>query len=183
MPDGSARRKRQGPRMYEMQGPRLAFPRRPAGCPASPRLLDQPLVPGTRLKFRFPGPSASPGLPPAWFPSPAVRYFYCLGGSYRKGLGTVISRFFSRPQAIHKCGLVVPRSRHFSTSPSTTSRTGSRQAGTRAGRETGRRETGRPGNSGTCGRPGSRLCCSASAAAVPKMTFRAVDPVAQCGRL
>jgi hypothetical protein len=116
--------------MYEMQGPRLAFPRRPAGCPASPRLLDQPLVPGTRLKFRFPGSSASPGLPPAWFPSPAVTYFYCLGGSCRKGPGTVISRFFSRPQAIHKSGLVVPRSRHFSTSPSTTSRTGSRQAGT-----------------------------------------------------
>jgi RibD C-terminal domain len=110
--------------MYEMQGPGPVFGRWPAGCPAGFWLIDRLLVPGTRVKFRFPGSSCVPGLPPAWFPSPAVTYFYCPEPRWHKGFRALISRLFRCPQGIHSGGGVVPRNRHVSTSPSTTSSTG-----------------------------------------------------------
>jgi hypothetical protein len=76
--------------MYEMQGPGPVFGRWPAGCPAGGWLIDRLLVPGTRVKFRFPGSSCVPGLPPAWFPSPAVTYFYCPEPRWHKGLRALI---------------------------------------------------------------------------------------------
>ncbi len=115
------REKRRGPRMYEMQGPRPVFLRRPADCSAALRLLDQPLVPATRPKRQFPGSSRVPGLPPDRYPSPAVTYFYCPGGGQRKGFRSPILRFLSCPQPVHRGGRVVPRSRRFSTVPSTAS--------------------------------------------------------------
>ena len=83
-------------------------------------LIDRLLVPDTRVKFRFPGSSCVPGLPPAWCPSPAVTYFYCPEPRWHKGLRALISTFFRCPQNVHSDGHVVPRSRHFSTGPSTT---------------------------------------------------------------
>src|SRR5580693_721521 len=110
--------------MYEMQGPGPVFGRWPAGCPAGVWLIDRLLVPDTRVKPRFPGSSCVPGLPPAWCPSPAVTYFYCPEPRWHKGLRVVIFSFSGCPQGIHSGGGVVPRSRHFSTRPSTTSSTG-----------------------------------------------------------
>ena len=112
---------RPGPCMYEMQGPGPVFGRWPAGCPAGVWLIDRLLVPGTRVKFRFPGSSCVPGLPPAWCPSPAVTYFYCPEPQWHKGFRALISRFFLCPQNVHSDCHVVPRGRLFSTGPSTTS--------------------------------------------------------------
>jgi hypothetical protein len=118
--------KRQGPRMYEMQGPCPASRHRSAGCPATLRLSDLPLVAGTRRKLRFPGSSRASGVAPGPIPSPAVTYFYCPGSGLRKGHRAAISRFFSRPQAIHRNCRVVLRSRHLFTALSTTLPTGCR---------------------------------------------------------
>jgi len=112
---------RQGPRMYEMQGPCPVSGRWPAGCPAGWRLIDRLLVPDSRRKRRFPGSSCVPGLPPDWCPSPAVTYFYPPGRVRHKGSRAVISGFFSCPQPIHSRGSVVPSGRCFSTRLSTTS--------------------------------------------------------------
>jgi hypothetical protein len=89
---------RPGPCMYEMQGPGPVFGRWLAGCPAGFWLIDRLLVPGTRVKFRFPGSFCVPGLPPAWCPSPAVTYFYCPEPQWHKGFRALISRFFLCPQ-------------------------------------------------------------------------------------
>jgi hypothetical protein len=107
--------------MYEMQGPGPVFGRWPAGRPAGGWLIDRLLVPGARVKSRFPGSSCVPGLPPAWCPSPAVTYFYCPEPRWHKGLRALISRFFRCPQNVHSGGCVVPRSRLFSTGLSTAS--------------------------------------------------------------
>lgn len=85
---------RPGPCMYEMQGPGPVFGRWPAGCPAGGWLIDRLLVPGARVKFRFPGSSCVPGLPPAWCPSPAVTYFYCPEPRWHKGLRGGDLKFF-----------------------------------------------------------------------------------------
>jgi hypothetical protein len=147
---------RPGPCMYEMQGPGPVFGRWPAGCPAGFWLIDRLLVPGTRVKFRFPGSSCVPGLPPAWFPSPAVTYFYCPEPRRHKGFRALISILFRCPQGIHNDGHVVPRSRHFSTRPSTTSSTGESGSASpvlhrRARSSTG--ESGAPPASPVPGRP------------------------------
>jgi hypothetical protein len=115
------RRNGKAPACMRRRGLAWSLAARPAGCPAGLRLLDQLLVPDARLKFRFPGSSCVPGLPPAWCPSPAVTYFYCPDGGWHKGFPGVFSRLFSRPQGIHSCHSVVPRTRHFSTGLSTTS--------------------------------------------------------------
>jgi hypothetical protein len=86
---------RQGPRMYEMQGPCPVSGRWPAGCPAGWRLIDRLLVPDSRRKRRFPGSSCVPGLPPDWCPSPAVTYFYPPGRVRHKGFRAMDSRFFT----------------------------------------------------------------------------------------
>jgi hypothetical protein len=138
-------RERQGPRMYEMQGPcpvfrhrlpiaqlpgpgrrLLGYPCRAADCPAACDYLTSHWYQVPARSSGCPALPACPELPPAWFPSPAVTYFYRPRRVPHKGLRAAISRFFDCPQGIHSDGLVVPRSSHFSTGPSTPFPTGSR---------------------------------------------------------
>jgi len=58
--------------MYEMQGPCPASRRRPAGCPAALRFLASRQYQEPARSPGCPVLPASPGSPPAWFPSPAV---------------------------------------------------------------------------------------------------------------
>ena len=63
--------------------------------PGLPDPAGRPPVPCTRGKYRFPGSSHVPGVASERCPFPTVRYFYCLGGVPRKGLGKVIANFLA----------------------------------------------------------------------------------------
>ena len=77
------------------RGPFLATLRQVSQLPGLPDPAGRPPVPCTRGKYRFPGSSHVPGVSSEWYPFPTVRYFYCLGGVPRKGLGKVIANFLA----------------------------------------------------------------------------------------
>ena len=106
--------------MYEMQGPGPVFGRWPAGCPAGV-LVNRPAagtgypreVPVSRFFLRS-------GVAPGVVPVSGSDVFLLPGTPVAQGFRALISRFFRCPQNVHSDGHVVPRSRHFSTGPSTT---------------------------------------------------------------
>ena len=89
---------RQGPSMYEMEGP----------CPASPRPVGQlagfadaarrPPGPGTRARGRSPSSSRVPGVAPGWCPFPTVTAFLLPPRAPRKALRPAISCFPAIPK-------------------------------------------------------------------------------------
>ncbi len=101
-------RKWQGPRMYEMQGPCPVAGRWPAGCPAGWRFIDRLLVPGSRLKVRFPGSSCVPGVAPGVVPVSGSDVFLLPPPGSAQGAAAVFSKLFSRPQRIHSHGPCCP---------------------------------------------------------------------------
>jgi hypothetical protein len=83
---------RQGPSMYEMEGP----------CPASPHRLASrlavptpraPAGPGTRARDRSPGSSHVPGIAPGWCPFPTVKTFLLPPRAPRKSPRLAVSDF------------------------------------------------------------------------------------------
>ena len=80
---------RQGPSMYEMEGPCPASPHRLVSRLAlpAPRAARRPPGPGTRARDRSPGSSHAPGVAPRWYPFPAVKHFYCLRGRHARACG------------------------------------------------------------------------------------------------
>ena len=89
---------RQGPSMYEMEGP----------CPASPHQAGQlaglagaarrPPGPGTRARDRSPGSSHVPGSAPRWCPFPTVKAFLLHPRTPRKGPAASHFGVFRYPQ-------------------------------------------------------------------------------------
>jgi hypothetical protein len=112
---------RPGPRMYEMQGPGPVFGRWPAGCPAGV-LVNRPAA-GTRHPLEAPVSRffLRSGVAPGVVPVSGSDVFLLPGTPVAQEFRALISRFFRCPQNVHSEGHVVPRSRHFSTGPSTTS--------------------------------------------------------------
>ena len=106
---------RQGPSMYEMEGP----------CPASPRPADQlagfagaarrPPGPGTRARGRSPGSSRVPGVAPGWCPFPTVKAFLLPPRAPRKALRPAISCFSAIHEGIHRKQAVIRISQRLST--------------------------------------------------------------------
>ncbi len=106
---------RQGPSMYEMEGP----------CPASPRPAGQlagfagaarrPPGPGTRASGRSPGSSHVPGVAPGWCPFPAVKAFLLPPRAPRKALRPAISCFSAIHGGIHRKQAVIRISQPLST--------------------------------------------------------------------
>ncbi len=106
---------RQGPSMYEMEGP----------CPASPRPADQlagfagaarrPPGPGTRASGRSPGSSRVPGVAPGWCPFPTVKAFLLPPRAPRKALRPAISCFSAIHEGIHRKQAVIRISQRLST--------------------------------------------------------------------
>jgi len=79
---------RQGPPMYEMEGPCPASLRRLTGCPASlaPRAARRCQVPVRRTGF--PAPPTFPGWPPGWYPFPTVKAFLLPPPAQAQGVAT-----------------------------------------------------------------------------------------------
>ena len=106
---------RQGPSMYEMEGP----------CPASPRRLASRLVfaapraappgPGTRARGRSPGSSRVPGVAPGWCPFPAVKALSLPPQAQRKALRPAISCFSAIHGGLHRKQAVIRISQRLST--------------------------------------------------------------------
>ena len=94
---------RQGPSMYETEGP----------CPASPHRLvfagaaRRPPGPGTRARGRSPGSSHVPGVAPGRCPFPAVKAFLLPPQAPRKALRPVISRFSAIHEGTHRKQAVI----------------------------------------------------------------------------
>jgi hypothetical protein len=106
---------RQGPSMYEMEGP----------CPASPRQAGRLALLALRAACRCqapvrgtgrPVPPASRGSPPGGARFQRRKYFYCLRQRGRKGPRPVISGFFRCPHSIHSIRAVIRFCRRLSTS-------------------------------------------------------------------
>jgi hypothetical protein len=110
--------------MYEMQGPGPVFGRWPAGCPAGV-LVNRPSA-GTGYPREAPVSRffLRSGVAPGVVPVSGSEVFLLPGTPAAQEFRALISTFFRCPQGIHSDGGVVPRSRHFSTRPSTTSSTG-----------------------------------------------------------
>ena len=106
---------RQGPSMYEMEGP----------CPASPRQAGQlaglagaarrPPGPGTRARGRSPGSSHVPGVAPGWCPFPTVKALLLPPRAPRKALRPAISCFSAIHEGIHRKQAVIRISQRLST--------------------------------------------------------------------
>ena len=107
---------RQGPSMYEMEGPCAASPR-PAGQLAwsSPRATRRPPGPGTRARGRSPGSSRVPGVAPGWCPFPAVKALLLPPQAPRKALRPAISCFSAIHEGIHRKQAVIRISQRLST--------------------------------------------------------------------
>ena len=110
---------RQGPSMYEMEGP----------CPASPRLLASCLVfaaPRAARRGQVPargpvsGSSHVPGVAPGWCPFPAVKAFLLPPQPQRKALRPAISYFSAIHEGIHRKQAVIRISQRLSTGLFTT---------------------------------------------------------------
>jgi hypothetical protein len=78
---------RQGPSMYEMEGPCPASPQRTASCLAvpAPRAARRGQVPVRETGL--PAPPTFPGVAPRWCPFPTVRHFYCIRGRRARARG------------------------------------------------------------------------------------------------
>ena len=76
------------------RGP-CAWHRHPIGeLPRLPSAERRPPGPGTRSKYRFPGPPHVPGVAPRWCPFPTVKAFLLPQPVSRKSLREFISSFF-----------------------------------------------------------------------------------------
>ena len=93
---------RQGPSMYEMEGPCPASPHRLASWLVFAGAARRPPGPGTRARGRSPGSSHVPGVAPGWCPFPAVKAFLLPPQAPRKALRPVISCFSAIHEGIHR---------------------------------------------------------------------------------
>ena len=105
---------RQGPSMYEMEGPRPASPRLLASCLvfAAPRAARRGQVPARGPVSRLlPRSRGRPG----WCPFPAVKAFLLPPQPQRKALWPAISRFSAIHEGIHRKQAVIRISQRLST--------------------------------------------------------------------
>jgi hypothetical protein len=92
-----------------------ASPVRAVRLPVRPGATRRPPVPGTRGKYRFPGLSRAPGIPPGWCPFPAVKAFLCPRRPVAQELTAIHFEFFPRPHVVHRMPPVIRISRRLST--------------------------------------------------------------------
>ena len=105
---------RQGPSMYEMEGPCPASPHRLVSCLAGRRR-----APPAGAKYpredRSPGSSHVPGVSPGWYQFPAAKHFYSHTRASRKSRRPAISGSSAIHEPIHRKRLVIRISRRLST--------------------------------------------------------------------